>query len=126
MLNANDGVRATGGSIDVRALSDATSDATTAAASLALAAGGIAGSISGAGAFALNVILTSTKAHIDSSKVTSLGAVFAADETSSIDAFVLAASAAIAGGAFGGAGAIGASIARNQIGWATFTATTAT
>ena len=88
----------------------------------------IAGSISGAGAFALNVILTSTKAHVDSEHGQEPAARSSSPPTtnSSIDALILAASVAVAGGAFGGAGSIGAAIARNLIGWATLTATTAT
>ncbi|CAM9441455.1 unnamed protein product, partial [Phaeothamnion confervicola] len=98
----------------------ATITATSAAAALGVAAGGAAGiALSGAGAEATNVILTQTTAHIDSSKVTSAGnVVIGASDTSTILAQVVAASASIAVGGTAGIGAsIGASRARNLIGW---------
>ena len=74
--SADQGVTTTSGHVSVSATSGATISSTTgaAAAAVALSFGpGISIAVAGAGASALNVILTSTKAHIDSSVVHSFG-----------------------------------------------------
>ena len=75
--------------------------------------------ISGAGAVATNIILTKTNAYVtDHSTLNSAGdVVLAASDTSTINATVATASAALAGGGMAGIGvSIGASLARNLIG----------
>ncbi|MEZ6090103.1 MAG: hypothetical protein R3C05_19165 [Pirellulaceae bacterium] len=95
-------------------------DAIAVAASLAVGVGGSFGAgLSGAGADSTNVILTDTKAYIEESVIESAGAVdIDATSTSSVIATIVAASAAVGVGGSGGLGAsIGASIARNYIGF---------
>ena len=102
----------------VTATENATVEAESFAASLGLAFGGAAAfSFSGAGADAINDINNRVDASISNSTVSSSADVdVLATNTSSIDATVVAVSAAVSGGTFAGAGSIGASIARNRIG----------
>ncbi|MGB8168696.1 MAG: hypothetical protein WCF18_14460, partial [Chthoniobacteraceae bacterium] len=100
--------------------SRATITCTAGAASLAAAVGGIAGvSVSGAGADAKNVILTKTNAFISGSTISTAKDVkLDAMQSSTITATVLTASLAAAGGGIAGVGAsVGASLARNFIGY---------
>ena len=90
------------------------------AASIAAGFGGTAGvAISGAGAESTNVILTKVNAHIDTSTVTSAGAVgLSATNTSTINAKIVGASVAVGGGGVAGVGvSIGVALARNLIGY---------
>ncbi|MGD8418835.1 MAG: hypothetical protein PVJ78_00250, partial [Gammaproteobacteria bacterium] len=108
------------GNVIVEAIDNAAIEAISAAASVAIGGGGTAGvAVSGAGAFAQNVILTRTNAYVLDSELTSSGNVdLDATSTSSISAIVAAASAAVGVGGTAGVGAsVGASIARNYIGW---------
>ncbi len=107
------------GDISITVSEDADIEATAAAASAAVALGLVGASLSGAGAVADNVILGSANAYVDNSVLRSAQDVLLdADNTSTINAEVLAVAAAIGGGAFVGAGlSIGAAIARNRIGY---------
>src|SRR5206468_2214076 len=70
-------------------VSRATIDAVAAAASLAVGIGDVGVAVSGAGAIAFNVVLTRTNAYIDSSKITSGGALsLSATGTSGITATI--------------------------------------
>jgi hypothetical protein len=99
-----------------------TINAISAAAAVAVGLGGDVGvAVSGAGAVAQNVILGSTEAYAQDSKITSAGDVsLRAESGSAISSTVLALSAAagvaIAEGAGFGA-SIGVAVARNFIGW---------
>src|SRR5262249_54859377 len=91
------------------------------AASLSAAIGGQIGiAISGAGAESTNEILTHADAYVQGSKLTAHGSgkvVLDAENTSSIKATVVAASAALAFGSTAGVGAsVGVAVARNLIG----------
>ena len=112
------GVTTTVGAIDVEAHEDAGIHATAGAASAAAALGAVGASLSGAGAFASNLILGSTNAYVDDSALASQTDVTVeAENKSTIEAKILAVSAAIADAAFAGAGlSIGAAIAENSIG----------
>lgn len=110
----------TANGITISATERAKINALSAAASLAAGFAGVVGvSISGAGADANNIILTSTKAYVQNSTVTSTGKVdIDAANTASIDAAVLSASASLAFGTITGVGAsLGLAVARNYIGW---------
>ena len=101
-------------------VSRSTITAYTVAASLGAGIGGLAGiAVSGAGAIALNVVLTETRAYIANSDVTSAGNVsLSAASTSEISAIIAALSAAVGvGGGVGVGVSIGISIARNFIGY---------
>ena len=99
-------------------VSKSTINAISAAASLAASFGTVAVGLSGAGAFANNVILTTTTAFIEYSFVDSEGSVsISATGTSAITSTVVAASAAISGGAVGVGASIGAAVAKNFIGF---------
>lgn len=92
----------------------------TSAASLSAFIGGLYGvSVSGAGAAATNVILTKTKAYAENTDIIGAGDLrIEAENASSITAKVATASAALSAGGIAGVGAsIGASYARNLIGW---------
>ncbi|MBT7080527.1 MAG: hypothetical protein HN929_03510, partial [Chloroflexi bacterium] len=107
------------GAISVTAVEGATINALTAAASLAVSIGGTGVSVSGAGAMATNVILTTTKAYVSDSTLVSAGGVsIDASDTSTINAIVLASTAAIAGGGVGVGVSIGGAFATNLIGTA--------
>jgi hypothetical protein len=111
------GVTTTGGDITVQAIEAATINSLTAAASLAVTIGGVGVSVSGAGAAASNVILTTTEAYVLDSNLDSDGGVtISASDTSTINAVVLASTAAIAGGGVGVGVSIGASFAGNFVG----------
>ncbi len=103
------------------AIGQNTINAVSAAASLAFAASGASGAaaISGAGAVSQNVILSQVNAYVDASRLgtplQTVGTVaIAAHAGSAIGAFVLA---AVGSGANGLGVAIGAAMARNDIGW---------
>ena len=120
IVNAASGVTSTSGDITVEASEKATITATAAAASAGVGVSAGAGAaLSGAGAAAINVILTKTDAFIDSSIVTSAGAVtIQSTDTSSITATIAAVSISAAVGAGAGVGvSIGVSVASNLIGW---------
>ena len=116
--DADTGVTSTTGDIRVEAIEAATINATAGAASLAASAGAIAGSVSGAGAYASNVILTKTNAYVDNSRLTSArDVVITATNGASIHATVVTASAALSGGLVGAGLSLGASLAKNSIGY---------
>jgi len=118
ITNANDGVKTTSGNITIEAFEEATINAITAAASLAVSGGFAAVSISGAGAGATNVILTDTNAYIYTSTVRSADNVnITADSDTTINAAVLTASGAVSIGGVAVGASIGASAARNFIGY---------
>ena len=120
LKNATHSVSTGTGPISISASQTAGIRGVSAAASLAVAVGTLGFGISGAGAEATNVILTKTNAYIDASVVTSAGAVtLTATDTSHIAAIVVAASIAAAGGATAIGASIGASLARNLVGWTT-------
>ncbi|MFL5755287.1 MAG: hypothetical protein ACJ77N_03225, partial [Chloroflexota bacterium] len=106
------------GPITVQATEAASIDAISFAASLAAAGAFVGVAVSGAGAWASNIILTRTNAHIDSSILKSTGAVaITASDTSSIKALILALSVAVGGGAVGVGASIGLALAENLIGY---------
>ena len=99
---------------------DSSISALSIAASLSAGISGNAGlALSGAGAESTNVLLTKTNAFIQDSTVDSAGDVLLnAQSSASIDATVVAASAAIgAGGSVGVGASIGAAVARNLMGY---------
>ena len=101
------------GPITVQATEAASIDAISFAASLAAAGAFVGVAVSGAGAWASNIILTRTNAHIDSSILKSTGAVaISASDTSSIKALILALSVAVGGGAVGVGASIGLAACR--------------
>ena len=97
----------------------ATISATAFAAAVSLSVGAAAGiSFSAAGANATNVILTETKATIDSSTVNVVGAIsLSATGSSTITAEVKGLTAAAGGGGVGAALSVGSSTAQNLIGY---------
>ena len=113
------------GSIVIGATSDSEIQAISTAAALSGAVGDSGGvAIAGGGAFAQNVILTTTNAYAVDSDLEAGTALVEGDididasSVSTIDASVLAFSAAVAGGGGNAVGAsIGISLARNYIGW---------
>jgi hypothetical protein len=108
------------GNVTISATNNASIYAVSAAASVAIGGGGVAGvGVSGAGAVAENVILTRTNAYIQDSTLFSSGFVdIDAMSTSTINAVIVAATAAVgAGGAAGVGASVGVAIARNFIGW---------
>ena len=101
-------------------VSASTISATTVAASVSVAIGTIGVSLSGAGATAQNVILSKTNAYVENSVLDSKGDIsLDALSNSGIASVVVAASAAVAGGAGGVGASIGAAIAENAIGYTT-------
>ncbi|HZV93547.1 MAG TPA: hypothetical protein VFF72_10035, partial [Caldimonas sp.] len=95
-----------------------TINAISAAASMALGLGEVGAAISGAGAVAQNVILGSTQAYAQDSKLTSASDVsLSATSTSDISSTVLALSAAAGVGNVGVGASIGIAVAENFIGW---------
>jgi Ca2+-binding RTX toxin-like protein len=116
--NANVTTTNAAGAVSVQASEAASIRALTSAAAISVGFGAVAVKVSGAGATATNIILTRTNAYISDSTLVSAGGVtLAATDTSSITATVATASAALAGGAVGVGVSIGASIARNLIGY---------
>ena len=113
------GVKTTG-AITVQAFENADIDALAVAASLAVGvSGGTAGiAVSGAGAAADNRIVTKTNAYVQDSRLESGGVVdITAENTSLIDATIVAASASVGvGNTVGAAVSIGAAFAQNTIG----------
>ena len=106
------------GSISLTAEENATITARTAAAAASAAIGAVGVAVSGAGAVATNIILTTTNAYADGSVLDSAGNVaITANNTASIDATVISAAASLGGGLAGISGSIGASVARNLIGY---------
>ena len=110
-------VTTTAGDVLVSATENATITANAAAASISISGGGFAVSVSGAGASAENDILGGVTADLFDSTIHSASDVdVEAFDTSTIDANIVAVSAAVAAGAAGGAAAIGVSVAENDIG----------
>ena len=107
------------GAITLDAREVATVNAVTAAAALAVAGGAFAGiALSGAGADATNAIYTKTRAFLLNSTVRAATDVFVhANGSATINALVLAFSAAVGLGFVGIGASIGVSLARNLIGW---------
>src|SRR5213079_337741 len=106
IANASSGVTATSGPIVLNATESASITSTTIAASVALAWGAIAIAAAGAGANALNVINTTTVAHVDASVLASSGGVTLSASTPSA-----------AGGVVAAGAALGIALAQNLIGW---------
>ena len=100
-------------------IADASILARSAAASFSVAAGTTGIAVSGAGALALNVIGSNTKAYIEGSTLDSVGGDIDidAENSSSIAAIVGAFSAAVGVGQTGVGVSIGAAIALNKIGF---------
>ena len=98
-------------------------EALSLAISVGIGVGGVAGiGISGAGAEATNVILTDVNAYASDSSLKALqgNVKIEATNTASIDAAVVAVSAAFGAGGTAGVGvSIGVAVARNYIGWDT-------
>ena len=120
IANASSGVTATSGPIVVNATESASITSTTIAASVAASWGAIAIAAAGAGANALNVINTTTAAHVDASVLASSGGVTLSASTPSaltIHAIVVAAAASLAGGVVAAGAALGVALAQNLIGW---------
>ncbi|MFV2065642.1 MAG: hypothetical protein ACC645_01580, partial [Pirellulales bacterium] len=108
------------GNVTVNASETATIKAFSGAASAALGFSGVVSvGISGAGAEATNVILTDTNAFIEDSQLVTVGDVdISAENRSTIDAQIISASFALSiGGTVGIGASIGASFARNLIGF---------
>jgi hypothetical protein len=113
-----EGVASTTGAIALNATEDATIRTTSTAVAIAVSGGLISGADSGGGADAINVILTKTNAYIANSDVSSAGDVtLTALDTSNITATVAAVSAAGSIGLGSGVLSIGASVAKNLIGY---------
>jgi hypothetical protein len=120
VANVSGTLESTVGAITVSAEEDATIQAISAAAAIAAGFGGVAGvAVSGAGAYAANVILTGTRAYVEDSTLDSAGAItITADNTSSIDATIVAAAVSLTIGGTAGVGAsIGAALSTNLIGF---------
>ena len=117
--DANDGVRARTGNVEVLASDEADIAVTAAAASISAAFGSTSVAVSGAGAEATNRINSTTKAHISGSDVDApMGDVnVKAEADGDIRATVVAASAAIAVGSTGIGASIGVAVVRNLIGY---------
>ena len=104
-------------SLRITAETDDAIHAISAAASVAAGFGALGVGIAGAGAWAENTILGSTQAHATSSDLDSAGSVvITADNTSDIDATILAVAVGVGAGAGGIGAAIGLALARNMIG----------
>ena len=118
-IDAGNGVTTDTGDISIKASETATIHATAVAASAAVALGGVGASLSGAGGVASNVILGCANAYIENSILAKrTDVILDAENSSTIEAVVLALSDAVGGGEFGGLGlSIGAAIARNYIGY---------
>ncbi|MGH3049125.1 MAG: hypothetical protein ACRDLK_03125, partial [Gaiellaceae bacterium] len=120
IANSESGVTAVSGPIVLNATESASIASTTTAASLAVGFGTAGVGVAGAGANALNVIDTTTAAHVDSSALASSGGVTLSASTPSaltIDATVVAATVGVGVGFVGAGAAIGAALAQNLIGW---------
>src|SRR5207237_4492265 len=106
------------GDIVVSAVDAATITTTAVAASAAGSFGAGSFTFTGAGADAFNVILTKTKAYVDSSDLVAAGdiAVIAADK-STINAHVQTVSAAVSVGIVAGAVSIGVATAHHFVGY---------
>ena len=117
--NTFHGVVARVGAITLDARELATINAVTAAAALAASGGFFAGvALSGAGADATNAIYTKTRAFLLESTLRAATDVFVhANGSATINALVLAFSAAVGVGFIGIGASIGVSLARNMIGW---------
>jgi hypothetical protein len=117
--NANDEVEARAGDIDVLAANDATIRATSAAAAVAVSAGLVGVSFAGAGAHASNEIETTTTAAIEDSIIDVNGGgdlTVQALGNARIEALIISAAVAFAGGAVGVGVSVGVSLAENRIG----------
>ena len=118
---ASHGVTARSGDLEISAIEDASIDADSVAASLSVAVAGIVGiALGGAGAEATNVVEDSVQAYALNSVLTAQGAndvTIEAESASTITSLVGAVAGAVAGGTVAVAGAVGASIARNLVGY---------
>ena len=120
IADASHGVTTTSGGISLTSKEDASIDATSAAAALAIAGAlGVGVAISGAGAEATNVILGKDNAYVNSSNlISAAGVTISTEDTSAIEAMIIAAAASGAAAGGGGAGAsIGAAVAENFLGY---------
>ncbi|MDP2084687.1 MAG: hypothetical protein Q8K20_05785, partial [Gemmobacter sp.] len=120
ILGVTNHVEARTGHVEVRAANAAAINSITAAASVAAGFGAVGISFAGAGAFARNIVETLTFAAITTSTVRTLGetgdVIVRATGDARINALIIAASAAIGGGAVGVGVSIGVSVAENRIG----------
>ncbi|MBL8812160.1 MAG: hypothetical protein JNM43_18495, partial [Planctomycetaceae bacterium] len=106
------------GDIKVRANDTATIGTEASSASAAAAIGEIGVAVSGAGAYASNVILSTTQAYVVNSTVTSADDFeLSAKATGTIRANIKSVAAAVGGGLVGVGVAIGVGIAKNYIGF---------
>jgi Ca2+-binding RTX toxin-like protein len=122
MKNGVSPVETLTGGITLYAGETATIKALSIAASASIAIAGTSGiALSGAGAETTNVILTGTNAYVEGSNLISAGdVVLYAGNTSTITAKIITGSVSAGIGGTAGVGAsIGASLARNLIGWDT-------
>ncbi|MGC9329325.1 MAG: hypothetical protein ACP5I1_16950, partial [Candidatus Hinthialibacter sp.] len=117
--DSDDPVTSRAGDISLTAKENARITVFSAAASFAPAGGFFAGvGVSGGGAAADNVILTHTDAHVDNSLLSSRrDVILDAQDASTINAAVAAASGSVGIGIGGVAVSLGASVAHNYIGW---------
>ncbi len=116
----NNTIVLTSGAVALRATSLDTIKALSIAASIGVGASSETGiALSGGGSESTNVILTKTNAYVLGTDLVSTGdVVLDATNTSSITAKVITGSVAVGAGGTAGVGAsIGASLARNMIGW---------
>lgn len=113
------GVTTDVGDISLEASENANIHATAFAASAGVGIGAVGGALSGAGAVAHNIILGGANAYVINSALDSAqDVILDAANTSTINAEVMAASAAVGVGAFVGAGlSIGVAVAKNSIGY---------
>ena len=120
ITNADTGVTASG-PVSITAKEAATINALTSAASLGVGIGAVGVAVSGAGAGATNIILTRINAYVADSTLTTTGATgtvaISAEDSSAINAIVATTSASVGIGAVGVGVSLGASVARNLIGY---------
>ncbi|KMO27897.1 LEPR-XLL domain-containing protein, partial [Methylobacterium aquaticum] len=119
IARVDEGLKTTGGGVALTAKSAGTIEAVAASAALSIGGGGSNGvAVSGAGAFASNVITTSTRATGRESQIDSAGDVaVAAEASAAITARIVAASLAAGVGGSNGVGVgIGVAAAENRIG----------
>ena len=115
-----DDLLTTSGGVSIHSTDSSSIHAIAAAASLAAGFSSSTGiAVSGAGAESTNIILTTTRAFVANSHVNSAAGVdLQASSTGVVDATIVAASVAAAGGGSTAVGAsIGVAVARNFIGW---------
>ena len=118
IANANDGVSTTVGDVAISAKEDATIHATSTAASLAASFGAVGVGISGAGGQATNVIVGKDNAYASGSNLVSARAIsLTTEDLSNIQATITTASVGVGVGTNGVGASIGASVAKNFIGY---------